>query len=135
MFEVITSISLWELSKHAASWLSNLSRAKKERKKESIKALRKVVIASRKTSTYLRKIKAQSGRSIDEEGKLSLLWTELGFELQDLGLKKLSARCSFAGKHWEDPEDSDKELLQKAETNLERLEHLAQQLLDDMEEK
>ena len=133
MFEVITSISLWELTKHAASWLSNLKRAKNTRKKESIVALRKVVIASRKTSIYLRKLKENNKRSIGDEGELSLLWTELGFELKDLGLKKLSERCSFAGKHWEDPEKSDPNLLEKADVGLERMEMLAQQMLDDIE--
>ncbi len=133
MFEVITSISLWELSKHSVAWLSNLKRAKKERKKESVNALRKVVIASRKTSIYLRKLKESNKRSISEEGELSLLWTELGFELKDLGLKKLSERCSFTGKHWEDPEKSDPVLLEKADVSLERMEHLAPQMLDEIE--
>lgn len=133
MFEVITSISLWELTKHAATWLSNLTRAKKERKKESVKALRKVVIASRKTSIYLRQLKENGTRSIGEEGDLSLLWTELGFELKDLGLQKLSERCSFTGKHWEDPEKSNPGLLEKADVGLERMEQLAQQMLDEIE--
>ena len=135
MLEVITSISLWELTKHTASWLSNLKRAKKERRKESVTALRKVVIASRKTSIYLRKLKESGTRSIDEEGELSLLWTALGFELKDLGLQKLSERCSLAGKHWEDPEKSDTVLLQKADASLERLELLAQELLDEIEKE
>jgi hypothetical protein len=133
MFEVITSISLWELTKHAAAWLSNLSRAKKERKKESVKALRKVVIASRKTSIYLRGLKEKNARSISAEGELSLLWTELGFELKDLGLQKLSDRCSLTGKHWEDPEKSNPDLLEKADAGLERMEQLAQQMLDEMD--
>lgn len=133
MLEVITSISLWELTKHTATWLSNLKRAKKERKKESVKALRKVVIASRKTSIYLRKFKESNNRLISEEGELSLLWTELGFELKDLGLDKLSERCFFTGKHWEDPEKSDPALLDKADIGLERMELLAQQMLDEIE--
>lgn len=134
MFEVITSISLWELTKHTAAWITNLKRAKKERKKESVKALRKVVIASRKTSIYLRKLKESNKRSISEEGELSLLWTELSFELKDLGLDKLSDRCSFTGKHWEDPEKSDPALLEKADVRLERMEHLARQMLDEIDE-
>ncbi len=133
MFEVITSISLWELTKHTASWLSNLTRAKKERKRQSVKALRKVVIASRKTSNYLRTLQAKNTPSIAEEGELSLLWTELGFELQDLGLNKLAERCSIKGKHWENPEKSDPQLLAKTDISLERLELLAEQLLSEIE--
>lgn len=133
MFEVITSISLWELTKHTASWLSNLKRSKKERKKESVKALRKVVIASRKTSIYLRKLQASKTPSIGEEGELSLLWTELGFELKDLGLNKLSERCTIKGKHWENPEKTDPQLLAKTDVSLERLELLAEQMLDEIE--
>lgn len=133
MLEVVTSISLWELIKHTASWLSNLKRAKGERKKESINALRKVVTASRRTSIYLRKLHSNSERSIDEEGELSILWTELGFELKDLGLEKLSQRCSIKGKHWEDPEKSDQKLLSKADVSLERMEELATKLLTEIE--
>lgn len=133
MFEVITSISLWELTKHTASWLSNLSRAKKARKKESVKALRKVVIASRKTSIYLRKLKEGSKRSVAEEGELSLLWTELGFELKDLGLQKLSDRCALTGKQWQDPDKADPALLEKADSGLERLERNALQMLEEID--
>ncbi len=133
MLEVVTSISLWELTKHTASWVSNLKRAKDERKKESVNALRKVVTASRRTSIYLRKLQKNKERSIDEEGELSLLWTELGFELQDLGLTKLSKRCSIKGKHWEYPEKSDPKLLAKADVSLERMEELATQMLAEIE--
>ena len=53
---LITDISLWALIKHLKSWLTNLRRAGDERKRQSIKALRAVIIAARNTRAYLRKM-------------------------------------------------------------------------------
>lgn len=132
MIEVVTTISLWELTKHAGSWVVNLKRAKETRKKQSIAALQKVVISSRQTAIYLRQLHETGERSLAKEGELAILWTELGFELEDLGVKKLARRCQIKGKHWENPTKSDKEFMQKADVSLERMERLAKELLREI---
>ncbi|KJY69991.1 hypothetical protein TW78_17230 [Vibrio coralliilyticus] len=133
MIELVTSVSLWELVKHAGTWVSNLKRAKQSRKLESTAALRKVVISSRKTAIYIRKQKQNPIRDIDAEGELSLLWTELSFELKDLKLDKLSERCFIKGKQWENPELADLLLLDKSDHSLEKIERIATQLLEEIE--
>ena len=132
MFEVVTAISLWELVKHTGSWVTNLKRAKDARKKESVEALRKVVIAARKTSVYMRQLKDTGKRSHQAEGELSTLWTELGFALDDLGIDKLAKRCRIKGKHWADPGKTDREYLEKADVGLERMEQIANEVLRDI---
>ena len=132
MFEVVTAISLWELVKHTGSWVTNLKRAKDARKKESVEALRKVVIAARQTSVYMRHLRDTGKRSHQKESELSMLWTELGFALEDLGISKLSKRCQIKGKHWADPEKTDREYLEKADVGLEKMEQLANEVLREI---
>lgn len=129
MVEVITNFSLWELIKHAGRWLYNLKRAKDARKKESVRALRKVVLAARKTSVYVRELKDTGKRNHRTESRLSVLWTELGFALEDLGIHKLARRCQIKGKHWADPAKTDGDYLAKADAGLDRMEQIADELL------
>jgi len=132
MIEVVTAISLWELVKHTGSWVVNLRRAKDSRKKESMDALRKVVLAARKTSVYMRQLQDTEKHCHQSETELSLLWTELGYALSDLGIEKLSKRCLVVGKHWADPAKMEKLFLEKADVGLERMEQLANQLLKEI---
>jgi hypothetical protein len=129
MIEILTGISLWELVKHTGSWLVNLKRAKNARKQESIDALRKVVIAARRTSVYMRQLQETGKRSHETEAELAVLWTELGFALQDLGVTKLAKRCYIKGRQWADPSRFDKEFLEKADVGLEKMEQLANEVL------
>jgi len=46
---VISDISLWQLFRHLSQWLGNLSRAKQQRQRESIEALRAVIVAALKS--------------------------------------------------------------------------------------
>lgn len=131
--ELITDISLWELAKHLQSWLSNLGRASKKLKEESKDALRDVVIASRATYTYVRKVNETGKQSHSEEGRLSSKWTLLSFKLKDLGLSKLAKRCDIKGRHWSNPEQFDEIFLEKADIKLEQMEKLAQQMLVEIE--
>lgn len=85
---------------HIKQWITNLQRAGKERKAQSIKALRDVIRAVRQTEIYIRKIKEGGKPSIEEEKKLSLLWTELSFALTDIKLDKLAKKCMIKGKDW-----------------------------------
>lgn len=130
--ELIAGVSLWELAKHAGSWLTNLKRAKKARKQESRNALRKVVIVARKTGVYLRQMQDTGQRQHATEAELTGLWTELGYALEDLGIEKLAKRCRISGQYWAAPEDMDPVFLQKADVGLRRMEELAEQLLHEL---
>ena len=61
---------IWEILKHASSWLANLGRAGKERKEQSIRALREVITASRETAVYLRHMKETGNREPGTEAHL-----------------------------------------------------------------
>ncbi|WP_020182221.1 hypothetical protein [Methylotenera sp. 1P/1] len=127
--EILSSKLLWEILKHAKSWLTNLDRASNDRKTQSVKAVRKVITASRETAVYIRSIKDTGQPNHETEARLSVLWTELGFELQDIGIHKLAKRCQIRGKHWADPDHYDQDFLQKADISLETMEKLANEIL------
>lgn len=130
---VLTDISLWELFKHLKQWLVNLNRANALRQRESIEALRAVIVAARNTQAYVRSLGDTGQQDHAQEAKLSEKWTELGFRLGDLGLSKLAKRCDIKGRYWADPSRFDGEFLQKADVGLERMEQLARQLVADIE--
>jgi hypothetical protein len=130
---VLTDISLWELFKHLKQWLINLSRANRERQRQSVAALRAVVIAARQTQAYLRLLHDSALQDHAQEAKLSEMWTALGFELTDLGLTKLAKRCDIKGRYWANPDRFDHDFLQKADVGLERMEQLARQMIAEIE--
>jgi hypothetical protein len=132
MIEVVTAISLWEHVKHLSRWEANLKRAKDYRKKESIYALRRVVIAARKTAVYVRQLEDTGEKSHHVEVELSILWTKLWFALDDLGTEKLAKRCRIKGIHWEHPGKMDKEYLRKADVSLVRMEQIANIVLREI---
>lgn len=127
--EILSTKLLWEILKHAKAWLTNLDRASQARKAQSVKAVRKVIIASRETAVYIRSMKTAGQPNHEIEARLSVLWTELGFELQDIGIHKLAKRCQIRGKHWADPNHYDADFLQKADIGLESMEKLAHEIL------
>ena len=130
--EIVTSVSLWEILKHTAAWLRNLSRASKNRKLESTAAVREVVLASRKTAVYLRRLRESGQRSHETELELAMIWTELGFKLNDLGLTALAKRCDIKGRHWSDPGQFDDDFLEKADVSLETMERLARSIQSEL---
>ena len=131
--EVISSKLLNDLFNHSSRWLSNLKRAKKARKTASIKALRQVILASRETAVYVRQLNETGHCDHASEKHLALLWTELGFELEDLKLNKLAKRCQIKGKHWSDPKHFDSDFLEKADVSLERMERLAKEVIANLD--
>ena len=131
---LISESVLWDLFRHLKSWLTNLQRAGDQRKRESIDALRAVVIAARHTQAYLRRLH-QSGQDHGEEARLAGMWTELGFRLRALELTRLAKRCDINGRYWADPEQFDDDFLHKADVGLARMEQLARQLLAGIEAK
>jgi len=130
---LITDINLWALIKHLKSWLTNLRRAGDERKRQSIEALRAVILAARNTGVYLRKLNDGVKQDHAQEAKLSQMWTELGFVLKDLGLGALAKRCDISGRYWADPAQFDREFLDRADVGLARMEQLALQLVAEIE--
>ena len=130
---LITDISLWALIRHLGQWLTNLRRAGNERKRQSIEALRAVIVAARHTGVYLRKLNGGAKQDHAQEAKLSQMWTELGFVLQDLGLGALAKRCDITGRYWADPAQFEREFLEKADVGLARMEQLARQLVAEIE--
>lgn len=131
MLEVSSTV-LWETVKHTFRWIINLKNAKIKRKKESIDALRAVILAVRKTSTYLRQIKDTGNKSYDKETELAYLWTELSFSLHDVGLFALAEKCNLKGKHWSDPDNFDMHLVNKTDISLEKIENLANSIINDI---
>ncbi len=120
---------LWDIFKHIRSWLSNLDRASVKRKHESVTALRGVIKASRETAVYMRQFNDKGTRDHAIESHLSVLWTQLGFDLEDLKLNKLAKRCQINGKHWSDPEHYDEAFLNKADISLDKMERIAREIL------
>jgi hypothetical protein len=118
---------------HIKKWVTNLLRAKAERKKESKKALRAVITAVRKTTLYVRNLQENSKKSVKKEEELSLLWTELSFKLEDLGLTKLSKRCYLKGRYWADPESFNEKLLERLKIRLKDIEQLAETSLKEFD--
>jgi len=124
---------LWDIFKHVRAWLANLNRAGEARKTQSVKALREVITAARETAVYMRQVQDLGTRDHGAERRLTVLWTELGFALRDLGLNKLAKRCQITGKDWAKPGHYDKDFLDKADVSLERMEHLALQILHQID--
>ncbi|MDC8445893.1 MAG: hypothetical protein LV471_08235 [Nitrosomonas sp.] len=132
MVDLVTSVSLWELIKHAVSWVVNLKRAGAARKEESVHALRQVILAARKTSVYVRQINETGRKDHNTEAELSTAWTELSFKLEDLDLDALAQRCRMTGRHWADPGKFESEELEKADIGLEKMESLANEILAEV---
>ncbi len=132
MIDVLSPTALWDLIKNASRWLANLRRANEARQNASKDALRKVIIAARRTAVYIRQLNDTEKRHYQTEAELATLWTELSFALEDLNVQKLAKRCLINGKQWADPNSMSKEFLTKADAGLTRVEQLATQLLANL---
>jgi len=120
---------------HAKKWVRNLLRARSERKRASRAALRSVIRAVRETMLYMRSLREGGAQKIAAERKLSLLWTDLAFALEDLGLDKLAERCSLRGRYWADPALFDADFFDQAGHRLADIEALALESLHGLEKK
>ena len=128
----ITTPTLWELLKHAAAWLTNLNRASKARKAESRAAVRQIITAAQETAVYVRSLNETGKPSHNSEARISRLWTELSFQLEDLGIEKLAKRCRIKGRYWSNPSHYDSDFLEKADISLVRMERLSREILADI---
>lgn len=131
--EGLSAKLLWDIFKHVRSWLANLDRASEARKRQSVEALRRVVTAARQTAVYIGHLEESGLREHSFERRLAALWTELGFELKDLGIDGLAAKCQMRGRLWSDSGRRDRDFLARADASLERIERTALEILDDME--
>ena len=129
---LITETVLKDLFGHLTRWLVNLGRAGPTRKAESRKALQDVIRAIRQTKVYTRELVSKEARNFAKEEKLSLLWTNLSFELERLGLEALAKRCRIKGHYWADPDQFTEDFLKKAKVRLEDMEKQARKLLNDI---
>ena len=132
---ITADIGLWALLRHLRQWLTNLRRASQARKQESIRALRGVILASRRTAAYLRMLKKTETPDHAQEANLAEVWTRLGFDLKDLGLSELAKRCDVSGRYWADPEQFDNDFIDRADIGLKRMEQLARQLVAEIEDR
>lgn len=134
MLDPSTTAALSAVLKHVFTWLTNLRRAGNTRKHESLVAINQVIIAIRKTNVYSRAV--QSGvTDLTVESELAVLWTQLGFELQRLGLTKLAKRCDVTGRYWSSPASFSKEWLDQAEVGLDAVEKLALKVKAEIQSK
>ncbi len=129
----LSAKELLSIITHVKQWVGNLRRAKQQRKQESKKALRAVISVVRETTVYLRSLKEGGKKSIAKEERLSLKWTQLGFELEDLGLDKLASRCNIKGRYWANPGDFDQDFLARTGMRLNDIETLAQKSLAELD--
>ncbi|MEE4362130.1 MAG: hypothetical protein V2I63_11480 [Pseudomonadales bacterium] len=126
---VVNAALLDGLLGHVRRWLANLARARSTRRIESEAALQNVVRAARETALYMRQLKATGVPDHARERELALRWTDLGFELQRLGMDALAKRCDIKGREWVDPEQFDALFLARAQVRLSDLEKQARVLL------
>jgi hypothetical protein len=131
--ELITDVSLWELVKHLKQWLVNLRKAGDARKRESVEALRAVIVAARHTSVYVQRLNEPGQQDHAEEARLTAMWTGLSFMLADLKLFKLAKRCDIEGRYWANPAQFDAGFLEKADVGLDRMEQLARQMVAEID--
>lgn len=125
----ISERTLSALIANLGRYLANLARAGQARKAESRKALQGVILGTRQTKVYLRAMQAKGKRNFNKEEQLSLIWTNLSFELDKLGVKALAKRCQISGRYWADPDELSDDFLQKARVRLQDLEMEARALL------
>lgn len=128
----ITAGEIGGILGHVARWLANLKRAKKERKLQSRQALERVVLAVRETATYTSHIRSGGKKRLEKETRLAMLWTELSFRLEELGLKKLANRCEIKGRYWANPDEFDDQFLRSARARLKDIEQEARLLLNSL---
>ena len=132
---VLTAGEWLALITHAKKWLANLRRAGRRRRLESRDALREVIRVVRQTAAYNRGLREGEAKSLERETELALLWTELSFKLEDLGITGLAKRCRIKGMYLADPDSVDQTFLTRAGVGLADVERLARLCLLELDER
>lgn len=119
---------------HIKKWVTNLLRAKKERKKQSREALEAVILAIIETQIYLGDIKerGKKAKSKKIEKNLALLWTGLSLKVRSIKLEKLATSCKDLGKYWAVPSLFSKEYIKSINSNLSEIETRAENILNQI---
>ncbi len=131
--EAVGGAAVSALTTHILKWITNLSRAGKERKKESRACLKKVILAVRKTSIYCRALDEGQQINYAKEEEISIEWTELALELDRLKLNKLAKKCRVKGWYWQNQGRFDQAFLEKAQISFSQVERLANQLIREID--
>ncbi len=125
------AIFYWEVAKHLKKWVTNLKRARENRKNESIEALRQVIVASRGMRIYINEWK-EGVRDYPSEKQLSEEWTKLGFLVKDLGLQDLSNKCDELALKLTMIDQVGKETVEKTREALVSIEERAREILNEV---
>lgn len=123
----VSASSLATLGRYLLQWLQSLSKASDDRKRECLHAIEAVQAAVRRTQRYVQE--RNSGRiDAKTEADLASMWTDLGFRLSDLGVKKLAKRCDVKGRYWADKRKFSEEWWDQADIELDSVAELARRL-------
>lgn len=112
---------------HVLKWLTNLNRAKKERKHQSLKAVNKAVSLIRKTTAYSRGLR-KGRQDFGLEAALAEDWSDLAYELTSLKLIGLAKKCDITGRYWADSTQFTHEFIMQADIGFQAIEKLARDL-------
>ncbi len=116
------------LATHLLKWLTNLSRAKRDRQVQSIKAVNKVVSLIRKTTAYLRGLRVGK-QDFGLEAALAEGWSDLAHELAELKLDALAKKCDITGRYWADSNQFTLEFMAQADISFKTVEKMARDLV------
>lgn len=126
----ISKNKYYEMIEGVFEWLKSLDSTSEKKRKDSVDALRSVVLAIRETSNYLN---SKDTNNYIIEKKLSNSWTELSFKLKDLDMSMLAKKCFLKGKYWSNPEDYNSKNISQSVISLDMMEHLATKQLKAIE--
>lgn len=124
---ILPASSALALLKYLLQWLRSLSRASDDRKAACLHAIESVITGVRKTERYCRE-RDQGKINADTEADLAAMWTELGFQLEALGVKKLAKRCNVKGQYWASPQKFSDEWWEQADIGLDSVDKLARRI-------
>lgn len=128
MTEPATTLAILKaFTQHAARWLANLRRAGQDRQNRSLSAVNQVVSLARKTRAYARGVRAGQ-QDFRAEGDLAAAWSDLAFELRQLGLGTLAKKCDLSSRFWADPQQFPPGFLDEADIRFDSIERLARQI-------
>lgn len=124
---VIPAQTLGTLANYLIQWLQGLLRASKQRKIDCLTAIDGVISGIRQTQAYCR-ARDEGKANPQTEANLAAMWTQLGFELDALGIKRLAKRCDVKGRYWASPKQFSEEWWDLADIELDSVDQLARRL-------
>lgn len=129
---ILPATSSASLLKFLLQWLRSLSKASAERKVACVHAIEGVLVGVRRTERYIRE---RNAGKVDPrtESELAAMWTELGFQLEALGVRKLAKRCDVKGQYWASPGKFSEQWWDQADIDLDSVAKLARQIKADVQ--